>query len=145
MAGVLTPKGQNPIGQDQDDVILIPISTAKKRVLGTSQANSRSIGNILVEAIGPAQMDSAIAQMTQLLRQRHRIQPGSDDDFSVRNLSEVFSAQEESANVMAILLGAIASVSLIVGGIGIMNIMLVSVTRADEGDRHQESDWGADG
>lgn len=128
VTGVLTPKGQNPMGQDQDDVILIPISTAKKRVLGTSQANSHSIGNVLVEAIGPAQMDSAIEQMTQLLRQRHHIQPGSDDDFSVRNLSEVFSAQEESANVMAILLGAIASVSLIVGGIGIMNIMLVSVT-----------------
>ncbi|WP_321473695.1 ABC transporter permease [uncultured Paludibaculum sp.] len=128
VSGVLTPKGQSPMGQDQDDVILIPLTTAKQRVLGTSQANAHSIGNVLVEATGPGQMDSAIDQMTQLLRQRHRIQPGSDDDFSVRNLSEVFSAQEESASVMAILLGAIASVSLIVGGIGIMNIMLVSVT-----------------
>src|SRR6185436_12054483 len=73
-------------------------------------------------------MDQAIDEISALLRERHRVQPGSEDDFSIRNLTEVFSAQETSAQVMAILLGAIASVSLIVGGIGIMNIMLVSVT-----------------
>ncbi len=128
VAGVLAPKGQSPTGQDQDDVILIPISTAKKRVLGTSQANARSVGSIMVQARGSGQIDSAIDQISVLLRQRHHLQPNAEDDFSVRNLSEVFAAQEASARIMAYLLGAIASVSLIVGGIGIMNIMLVSVT-----------------
>ncbi len=128
VAGVLSPKGQSPSGQDQDDVILIPLSTAKTRVLGSSQAGAQSVGNVLVQARGPSQMDSAIDEITALLRQRHHLQPGAEDDFSVRNLSELFAARENSARVMAILLGAIASVSLIVGGIGIMNIMLVSVT-----------------
>ncbi len=126
--GVLSPKGQSPWGQDQDDIILIPISTAKKKVLGVSQANARSVGAILVQARGPAVMKEAEEQIAALLRQRHRLQPGQEDDFNVRNLAEVFAAQEGSARVMSILLGAIASVSLIVGGIGIMNIMLVSVT-----------------
>ncbi len=126
--GTLSPKGQSPFGQDQDDIILIPISTAKKKVLGVSQANARSVGAIMVKTRGQAQMKEAEEQIVNLLRQRHRLQPGEDDDFQVRNLSEVFAAQEESARVMAILLGAIASVSLLVGGIGIMNIMLVSVT-----------------
>ena len=126
--GVLSPKGQSPWGQDQDDIIMIPISTAKKKVLGVSQANARSVGVILVQARGPLQMKEAEEEIAALLRQRHRLQPGQEDDFNVRNLAEVFTAQEESARVMAILLGAIASVSLVVGGIGIMNIMLVSVT-----------------
>jgi putative ABC transport system permease protein len=82
----------------------------------------------MVQAISPQAMDSAIEEMEGLLRERHRILPGQDDDFTIRNLTEVFEAQETSAQVMSILLGAIASVSLIVGGIGIMNIMLVSVT-----------------
>ncbi len=126
--GVLTAKGQSPSGQDQDDVILIPISTAKKKVLGSNHANFKSVGAILVQARGPQLMNSAQTEIEALLRQRHHIQPGQDDDFSVRNLTEVFAAQESSARVMSILLGAIASVSLIVGGIGIMNIMMVSVT-----------------
>ncbi len=126
--GVLSPKGQSPWGQDQDDIILIPISTAKKKVLGVSQANARSVGAIMVQARGPLQMKEAEAQIAALLRQRHRLQPTQEDDFNVRNLAEVFAAQEDSARVMSILLGAIASVSLVVGGIGIMNIMLVSVT-----------------
>jgi len=126
--GVLSAKGQSPTGQDQDDIILIPISTAKRDVVGASQANAGSIGTIMVQAINASSIDEAQNEMTALLRQRHRIQPGQDDDFSIRNLSEVFAAQESSAHVMSILLGAIASVSLIVGGIGIMNIMLVSVT-----------------
>ena len=128
VSGVLAPKGQSPSGQDLDDVVIIPISTAKSRVLGASQAGARSVGSILVQARGPAQMNSAIEEISALLRQRHHLQPGAEDDFSVRNLTEVFAAREDSARVMAILLGAIASVSLIVGGIGIMNIMLVSVT-----------------
>ena len=126
--GVLSAKGQSPSGQDQDDIILIPLTTAKRQVVGASQANAGSIGAIMVQAINAGAMDEAQSEMTALLRQRHRIQPGQDDDFTVRNLSDVFAAQESSARVMSILLGAIASVSLVVGGIGIMNIMLVSVT-----------------
>jgi len=128
VAGVLTPKGQSPTGQDQDDVILIPISTATQKVLGVNKANAKAVGSVMVQAITPQAIDQAIQEMDALLRERHRILPGLDDDFSVRNLTEVFAAQESSAQVMAVVLGAIASVSLIVGGIGIMNIMLVSVT-----------------
>ena len=126
--GVLSPKGQSPSGQDQDDLILVPISTAKRQVVGASQANAGAVASIMVQAIGPGAMDQAQREVEALLRQRHRLQPGQDDDFTIRNLSDVFAAQETSARVMSILLGAIASVSLIVGGIGIMNIMLVSVT-----------------
>ena len=126
--GVLSAKGQSPSGQDQDDTIVLPISTAKKKVLGTNQANARSVGAIMVQAGGPALMDQAQAEVTSLLRQRHRLQAGQEDDFTVRNLSEVFAARQTSAHIMSILLGAIASVSLVVGGIGIMNIMMVSVT-----------------
>ncbi|MCC7175448.1 MAG: ABC transporter permease [Bryobacterales bacterium] len=128
VAGVLTPKGQSPTGQDQDDVILLPISTAMQKVLGANKANAKAVGAIMVQAISPQAMDQAIQEMEALLRERHKILPGQDDDFTIRNLTEVFEAQETSAQVMSILLGAIASVSLIVGGIGIMNIMLVSVT-----------------
>ena len=126
--GVLSAKGQSPTGQDQDDLVLIPISTAKRQVTGSNQANAGSVGSIMVQAINAAAMDQAQQEVAALLRQRHRMQAGQDDDFTIRNLSEVFAAQESSARVMSILLGAIASVSLIVGGIGIMNIMLVSVT-----------------
>jgi len=127
VAGTLVPKGQSPTGQDQDDVILVPISTAKKKVIGSSQANAAAVGQIMVQAHEGMTQD-AQDQMTALLRQRHHIQPNQDDDFTIRNMEEVFKAQETSARVMSMLLAAIASVSLIVGGIGIMNIMLVSVT-----------------
>jgi putative ABC transport system permease protein len=128
VAGVLSPKGQSPSGQDQDDVILLPISTATQKVLGANKANAKAVGNLMVQATGPSAMDQAIQEMTALLRERHKMLPGMDNDFTIRNLTEVYAAQETSAQVMSILLGAIASVSLIVGGIGIMNIMLVSVT-----------------
>jgi putative ABC transport system permease protein len=128
VAGVLSPKGQSPTGQDQDDLILIPLSTAKRQVTGGNQANAGAVGSIMVQAMSSASMDQAQSEAAALLRQRHHMQPGQDDDFTIRNLPEVFAAQESSARVMSILLGAIASVSLIVGGIGIMNIMLVSVT-----------------
>ncbi len=128
VVGVLAAKGQSAWGQDQDDIVVIPLSTAKRKVLGVSQANARSVGAIIVRAKGPEWMEEAVEQVTALLRQRHRLQLGQEDDFTVRNLSEVFAAQEESARTMSLLLGAIASVSLLVGGIGIMNIMLVSVT-----------------
>ncbi len=128
VAGVLTPKGQSPTGQDQDDVILLPISTATQKLLGANKANAKAVSSLMVQAVSPQTMDQAIQEMGELLRERHRILAGGEDDFTIRNLTEVFAAQETSAQVMSILLGAIASVSLIVGGIGIMNIMLVSVT-----------------
>jgi len=127
VTGTLAPKGQSPTGQDQDDVILLPISSAKKKVIGSSQANAASVGQIMVQA-RDGMTATALEQMTDILRQRHHIQGSQDDDFSVRDMTEVFKAQESSASVMSILLAAIASVSLVVGGIGIMNIMLVSVT-----------------
>jgi putative ABC transport system permease protein len=126
--GVLSAKGQTPTGQDQDDLILVPISTAKRNVTGASQANAGAVGSIMVQAAGPGAIDQAQSEVEELLRQRHRLQPDQDDDFTIRNLSEVFAAEESAAQAMSILLGAIASVSLLVGGIGIMNIMLVSVT-----------------
>ncbi|MEK7737997.1 MAG: ABC transporter permease, partial [Pseudomonadota bacterium] len=126
--GVLDKKGQNMLGQDQDDVLLMPISTARKRVLGATQAKSRNVGSIMVKVRSGADMGEAEQRMRELLRQRHRLQQGQDDDFYVRNLSEILQAQEASSKVLALLLAAVASVSLLVGGIGIMNIMLVSVT-----------------
>jgi putative ABC transport system permease protein len=128
VVGLLSRKGQSSWGQDQDDVILIPLSTAKKKVLGVSQANARSVGSISIKVRPDEDMSEAEAQIRALLRQRHRLQPYQDDDFWLRNLSEVLQTQEESSKVMTYLLAAIASVSLLVGGIGIMNIMLVSVT-----------------
>ena len=126
--GVLDRKGQNSWGQDQDDVAVIPLTTAKKKVLGVSQANARSVGAISIKIRPNEDMAEAEMQIRELLRQRHRLQPYQDDDFTVRNLSEILQTQEESSKVMTYLLAAIASVSLLVGGIGIMNIMLVSVT-----------------
>jgi putative ABC transport system permease protein len=128
VVGVLDRKGQNSWGQDQDDIVLIPLSTAKKKVLGVSQANARSVGAISVKVRAGEDMVETEAQMRALLRQRHRLQAYQDDDFTLRNLSEILQTQEESSRVMTYLLAAIASVSLLVGGIGIMNIMLVSVT-----------------
>ncbi len=128
VVGVLAPKGQSPSGQDQDDVILIPISTAKKKVLGSSLASAGAVGSIMTQARSAALIRTAQDEMRALLRQRHHLQPTEEDDFTIRNLEDVFNAQEASARVMAMLLAAIASVSLVVGGIGIMNVMLVSVT-----------------
>jgi putative ABC transport system permease protein len=127
--GVLESKGQSMMGADQDDLILMPISTARKRVLGASNlAKQRSVGTIWVKVAEGYDMKAAEEQVRSLLRQRHRLQPGQDDDFSLRNLEEVAATQEASSRVLALLLAAVASVSLVVGGIGIMNIMLVSVT-----------------
>jgi putative ABC transport system permease protein len=124
--GVLAPKGQSTWGQDQDDTIYVPLTAGQKRLFGTQFPGMVRV--ISVQAREPELMKEAEDQITELLRQRHRIQPNQENDFSVRNLTEVMSSAEQSAQVMSLLLGAIASISLIVGGIGIMNIMLVSVT-----------------
>lgn len=124
--GVLASKGQSTQGQDQDDTIIIPLTTAQKKLFGMQFPGMVRL--IMVQATQPEVMKDAENQINDLLRQRHHIQPKQDNDFSVRNLTEIMSTAEQSANVMSLLLGAIASISLIVGGIGIMNIMLVSVT-----------------
>jgi putative ABC transport system permease protein len=126
VAGVLAAKGQSLDGRDQDDTAIIPVTTAQRKVFGGQFQGS--VRMILVQAASADQMDRAERQITELLRQRHRIAPGAEDDFSVRNLTAVANAAAETAAVMSMMLGAIASVSLVVGGIGIMNIMLVSVT-----------------
>jgi putative ABC transport system permease protein len=127
--GVLKSKGQTTMGSDQDDVVMLPLSTARKRILGaTALAKSRSVGSMYFKVRDGVDMKLAEDKMRELLRQRHRLQPGQDDDFTLRNLTEMLQAREESSRVMAMLLAAVASVSLLVGGIGIMNIMLVSVT-----------------
>jgi putative ABC transport system permease protein len=129
IVGVLDRKGQSMIGQDQDDVVLVPLATARNRVLGTPQGSTiRRVGMLSVKVRAGADMKVAEVRVRELLRQRHRLQPGQDDDFSLRNLSEILAAQETSSRILTWLLAAVASVSLIVGGIGIMNIMLVSVT-----------------
>jgi putative ABC transport system permease protein len=128
VVGVLARKGQSTRGEDQDDTLMIPLSTAKKKVLGVSQANARSVGSILVKVADPGRMAEAEAQVRDLLRERHRLQPHEEDDFAIRNLSEILASQEAASRVLSLLLAAVAAVSLVVGGIGIMNIMLVSVT-----------------
>jgi len=126
VVGVLAPKGQSTQGQDQDDTILIPVTTAQKKLFGTQFPGMVRI--IMVKAKSAADLSPAERQITDLLRQRHHIGQKQDNDFTVRNLTQIMQAAEQSTKVMTLLLGAIASVSLLVGGIGIMNIMLVSVT-----------------
>ena len=126
--GLLDRKGQSMQGQDQDDTVIMPLTTARNRVIGASEANRHSVGAILVKMEDGVDLGAAQSQIQALLHQRHRIQPGQDDDFWLRNLSEVLAAQQASSRALTMLLAAIASVSLVVGGIGIMNIMLVSVT-----------------
>jgi putative ABC transport system permease protein len=126
VVGLLESKGQSAMGQDQDDIIYIPITTAQKKIFGTSIPGM--VRSIMVKAGSSEDLDTAERQITALLRQRHRIGAQQESDFTVRNLTQIMRAAEESSRVMALLLGAVASVSLLVGGIGIMNIMLVSVT-----------------
>ena len=121
--GILSAKGQSSNGTDQDDVVMIPYTSMMKLIMGVTY-----LQQIIVAAVSADTTQEASAQITSLLRQRHKIRPGVDDDFMIRNLSDIAEAASNSATVMALLLGSIASVSLIVGGIGIMNIMLVSVT-----------------
>jgi len=126
--GLLKSKGQTLMGRDQDDTIFVPLSTAKKRVLGGRYLGGKTVGAIFVKVREARLVSEAERQVKQLLRQRHRLRTDQEDDFFIRNLSEFLEARAESSRAMALLLAAVASVSLVVGGIGIMNIMLVSVT-----------------
>ncbi len=128
VVGVTGVKGQTPFGRDQDDVVFIPLSTAKKRVLGGRQVRADFVGAITVKARTAELIGEAETEVSETLRRRHRIRPGQPDDFVVRNIAQILEARAESQRTMAFLLAAVAGVSLIVGGIGIMNIMLVSVT-----------------
>ncbi|MGH3182364.1 MAG: ABC transporter permease, partial [Streptosporangiaceae bacterium] len=123
VVGTLIGKGQSGMGQDQDDAVYVPFTTLLKKLTGQFW-----LQNIAVSAISNAATDTAQQEITDLLRSRHRIRPGEPDDFSVRNLAAFADVANASSKIMTILLASIASVSLLVGGIGIMNIMLVSVT-----------------
>jgi putative ABC transport system permease protein len=123
VTGVLTPKGLSTQGVDQDDIVIMPYTSAMKRVIGGT-----NLRNISVQIGDARQVEAAQQQIISLLRQRHNIRPGRDDDFTVRNQQEIAEAATATSRIMTLLLGAIAGVSLVVGGIGIMNIMLVSVT-----------------
>jgi len=123
ITGVLTPKGLSPQGVDQDDIVIMPYTSAMKRVIGGT-----TLRNINVQIGDQSQIAAAQQQIISLLRQRHNIRPGRDDDFAVRTQQEIAETATATSRVMTVLLGAIAGVSLLVGGIGIMNIMLVSVT-----------------
>ena len=126
--GILNRKGQSMMGQDQDDVIMVPLSTARNRLLGATQGKLRQVSMIQIKVREGISMSQAEERVRELLRQRLRAGSTQDDPFSVMNLTEMLQTQEEASRIMSILLAAVASVSLLVGGIGIMNIMLVSVT-----------------
>ena len=125
VAGVLEAKGQALTGQDQDDMVVAPYTTVQKKL---KRSALNVIDNAMISTVSPLASRVAEAQITDLMRQRHNIRAGQDDDFRVRNLADVAAAAEQTTLILTLLLGAIAAVSLVVGGIGIMNIMLVSVT-----------------
>ncbi|MBM4123457.1 MAG: FtsX-like permease family protein [Nitrospira sp.] len=124
--GVMTPKGQSLFGQDQDDVVFIPFSTAERKVLGTKFLGT--VGIILVATERRDQIAAAVPEIKGLLRARHRLQPSEEEDFTVRTMEDIAKASAGASRTMMLMLLSIASISLVVGGIGIMNILLVSVT-----------------
>jgi macrolide transport system ATP-binding/permease protein len=151
VVGLLETKGQTPFGMDQDDLVMIPFSTAERKVIGVAAPSQQQtainwiyppppnpyglqrrltgyVNQIYVQAVDQAGVQLAIAQINELLARRHKSRPGETNDFSVRNLSQIAETAEDSSRIMALLLAAVASISLVVGGIGIMNILLVSVT-----------------
>ena len=128
VVGVLARKGQTTGGQDQDDVVVAPLRAAQQRVLGVNRANARAVGSISVRVRDGEDTAQAEEQIRALLRQRHRLTAAQEDDFLLRNLADIAATRDASSRTMSWLLAAIATVSLLVGGIGIMNIMLVSVT-----------------
>jgi putative ABC transport system permease protein len=128
VVGVLDRKGQSMGGQDMDDVILMPLTTARTRLLGRIQANARLVTQISVKVREGTDMNAAMNEIGEAVRAKHRLQPWQDNDFTLRNISDILKAKEETSRVMTLFLTAVASVSLLVGGVGIMNVMLVSVT-----------------
>jgi putative ABC transport system permease protein len=128
VVATLKPKGQGGFGQDQDDVVVVPLETARRRLSGATALPPGAVQQISLGVGRAGDLSYAQDEVEALLRQRHRIQPGDDDDFSVRNIAEVVATRTQTTRLMSLLLGAVAGISLIVGGIGIMNIMLVSVT-----------------
>jgi len=151
VVGILDTKGQTSFGQDQDDLIMVPFTTAERKILGVASPSQQQtainwiyptppnpyglqprmtgfVNQIYVQAVDQISIQTAISQATEILARRHRIRPGALNDFSVRNLSQIAETAEGSSRIMALLLAAVASISLLVGGIGIMNILLVSVT-----------------
>ncbi len=126
--GVLSSKGQSSFGRDQDDIIFVPITAARGRIVGRSQVVNDQVGQIYVKFDPRADLKLAQEDVEIVLRERRRIRPGAEDDFNVRNLAEFLKARTAALSTMSWLLGATSAISLIVGGIGIMNIMLVSVT-----------------
>lgn len=126
VVGVLAKKGQSLDGRDQDDTAIVPITTAQTKLFGTQFKGV--VRFIMVEALGDSVMDKAEKEMGELLRQRHKLRESVEDDFTIRNLTALANTAQETTKAMSLMLAAIASISLLVGGIGIMNIMLVSVT-----------------
>ena len=127
VAGTLKPKGQGGWGQDQDDVVMVPMETARRRLMGSMGLPPGTVMQIALTVTDPKDLDYVQGEVEALLRQRHKIQPGEEDDFSVRNISQIVATRTATTNLMSKLLGAVAGICLIIGGIGIMNIMLVSV------------------
>ena len=128
VVGVLESKGQGGWGQDQDDVILVPLETARRRLMGAMGLPPGAVQQIAVGVTRAEDLGYVQEQIEGLLRQRHDIQPGAEDDFRVRNIAEIVATRTQTTRLMSLLLAAVATISLVVGGIGIMNIMLVSVT-----------------
>ena len=128
VVGTLAPKGQGGFGQDQDDVIMVPLETARRRLMGAMGLPAGAVMQVALTVANARDLDDVQGEVESLLRQRHKIGPGEDDDFSVRNISEIVKTRTATTNLMSKLLGAVAGICLVIGGIGIMNIMLVSVT-----------------
>lgn len=128
VVGTLAPKGQGGFGQDQDDVVMVPMETGRRRLLGAMGLPPGAVMQIALTVGNAGDLGYVQGEVEALLRQRHRIKPGEDDDFSVRNISEIVATRTATTNLMSKLLGAVATICLVIGGIGIMNIMLVSVT-----------------
>ncbi|MDR2174841.1 MAG: ABC transporter permease [Synergistaceae bacterium] len=126
VVGVLAAKGQSSVGQDQDNTVIVPITTAQRRLVRS--ALSGSVSMISIQARDAGMMDSVMTEVRGLMRQRRRLEGDREDDFDLRNMTQMLESLAQSTRVMSVLLGSVASISLLVGGIGIMNIMLVSVT-----------------
>jgi putative ABC transport system permease protein len=128
VVGVLGAKGQGGFGQDQDDMVVVPLETARRRLSNSQSMPPGAVQAISVGVDDAKNLASAQAEIEALLRQRHKIEPGAEDDFAVRNISQIVATRTATTNLMSKLLGAVAGICLVIGGIGIMNIMLVSVT-----------------